>query len=246
MPPRVLFPGLAHWKSFSTGYRLDLAEPAGASTHAFCGAHDIRGAWCFSGDHPLLRFVSFDTRDDRLGFNELGVPFVHLLYCWRCDVGDLEYRLERDGGVTALGEREWIEGLKRAGYEPEEVRERLRKPETDFPYQDYPWAFPLQSVELRQISGGEQNAILASELDGAVALPAALGLPCHQVGGLPYLTQGSSCVPSCPECSEPMAFVASIADDCGDPRGFTSNEFVQVVFFLCPRCRRMKAGNMCD
>lgn len=87
---------------------------------------------------------------------------------------------------------------------------------------------------------------MAAERHPGIELPEALCRPHHQTGGLPYLTQGSSHVPTCAECGDTMAFVASIADDCGDPRGFTSNPFVQVVFFMCPACRRVRAANMCD
>lgn len=113
MAPRMPFTGLDHWKCYGPGHWLDLEDPAGQVQHAFCGVHQIRGAWCVFGDHPLLRLASFDTADERLGLGGLGVAYVHLLYCWRCDLGHLEYRLEQeqDGGVTVLGEHEWTESL---------------------------------------------------------------------------------------------------------------------------------------
>lgn len=245
MAPRTPFIGLEHWSCFSPGYALDLEEASGPVRHAFCGTHEIPGAWCFFGDHSLLRFLSLDTRDERLGLAELGVPHVHLLYCWRCDVGRLDYRLERDGGVTLLGEREWIDGLRVAGHDPDEIRARLRDPATDYPYPDYPAAFPLRDARLRPVDAAAQAAIVAAERDGE-EVPPELDRARHQVGGLPYLVQGSSHVPRCGDCGKPMAFVASIADDCADPRGFTSNEGVQVLFFLCPACRRVNAFNVCD
>ena len=171
---------------------------------------------------------------------------MHLLYCWRCDLGDLDYRLEPDGGVTLLGEQEWLERLRQLGRDPEEVRARLRDPDTDYPYSNYPRAFPLRAATLRPLAAGEQESILGWERDNDNELPETLDHPRHQVGGLPYLSQGSSYVPTCGDCRQPMAFFASIADDCGDPRGFTSNEYVQVVFFVCPACRRVHATNMVE
>src|SRR5215471_13434311 len=100
--PSALFPEVPQWLTFSQGFRVDYREDAVSTRHVFCGEHDIRGARCFAGRHPLLRFLSLDTSDERLGLSSLGVPFVHLLYCWRCDVGEFDYRLERDGGVTLL------------------------------------------------------------------------------------------------------------------------------------------------
>jgi hypothetical protein len=157
MPPRILFDVLDHLKCFSTGYWLNLQEPAGPVRHPFCGVHEIRGAHCFHGDHPVLRFLSLDTSDSLLGLHDLG------------------------------------------------------------------W-----------------------ERDNDNELPETLDHPRHQVGGLPYLSQGSSYVPTCGDCLQPMAFVASVADDCGDPRGFTSNEHVQVVFFVCSACQLVHATNMVD
>lgn len=246
MTARARYAGRERWKVFSPGYGLVLEPPDEAAQHTFCGAHRIPGAWCFYGDHPLLRLLSLDTADERLGLADLGVPQVHLLYCWRCDVGDLDYRLERDGSVSVFGEKEWGALLRQRGVDIEEVRARLRQPETDYPYSGYPAAFPSRSARLVAVAQDDEQALLAAERGEDVSLPEALTTPKHQVGGLPYLVQGTSYIPACPGCGADMAFVATIADDCGDPRGFVGNEWVQVVFFLCADCKRVHALNMAD
>jgi hypothetical protein len=192
------------------------------------------------GQHPLLRFLSLDTSDLRLGFAAIGVPFVHLLYCWRCDVGDLDYFLHPDGSVTLPDAAAWSVDTPHVVA----VRAQVNSPDHDFPYPDYPPHFPPRGASLTRLPADEQQRLLATEL-GEQEPPADDAFR-HQVGGLPRLAQGADYIPSCNGCGQPMAFVAAIADDCADPRGFTDNGSVQVLYFLCSGCRRMHAMNVVD
>lgn len=243
---RALFPKLRAWRSYSPGYTVSYSSSRNAarSPHIFCGKHEIAGARCFVGEHALLRFLTLDVSDERLGLGHLGVPAVHLLYCWRCDVGDLDYTLEQDGSVTVHGEKAWRKMLKKSGIDPRDVRKEITTNQA-FPYERYPDFFPARRAVLSKLNAREQQSLLAHEL-GQASKRAKEPVSRHQVGGLPFLVQRSDFVPECDECDARLTFLAVIADDCADRRGFTGNSFVQVLFFICDRCNRVKAMNACD
>ncbi len=201
--------------------------------HHFCGEHDIAGAWCPNCDKPMLRLLSLDTSDPRLGLASLGAPLVHLLFCWTCNLAQdaTSYRLRNGGGVELL-------------------RHRRGGVETDFPYADYPRAFPGRSFELVPVTPAEQallDTLNAGEWRADDLPPDAqhLGTPRHQVGGRPLLLQGPPDAP-CPECGAPMTFVACCGDETADGGSFAGNAFVQVVFVLCVRDRIVTSFQRCD
>jgi hypothetical protein len=236
---------LPHWRAFSPGYRLELVDAGGELGHVFCGAHDIPGAECFGARHPLLRLLTLDTSDERLGLGGLGVPQVHLLYCWTCDFGSYDYSLQADGSVTVHGEAEWQIMAAKQGVNIREVRRSLQEPPT-FPYEGYPDHFPRRGVVLDALDRVAQAAVIDAETGVGRIARGALGPPPHQVGGFPALVQPSDLVPRCKQCNGETTFVAAIGDDSGTERGFTGNVLVQVLFFLCADCRRMSAFNICD
>jgi hypothetical protein len=43
-----------------------------------------------------------------------------------------------------------------------------------------------------------------------------------------------------------MKLFAAFGDATLDDRGFTDNEFVQVIYVLCPRCWILSAHQQCD
>lgn len=135
-----------------------------------------------------------DLKDRKLEMSQLRVPQLHLLYCWRCDLGDLDYRV-LPGGVQVLTER------SERDLGPFEA--------DDFPYDDYPMAFPKRTAWIDRLPAGDA--------------------PASQIGG-----------------NRAMRFVASFGDACADPRGFTGNAYVHVVFYVCLPCKRVHAQNVSD
>jgi len=224
------------------GFRPESVPPSGwlvrtdsgaGENHYACGEHEIAGAVCPNCDKPMLRMLLLDTSDERLGLSRLDVPFVHLLFCWTCELAQsrLVYRLLPSGGVELL--RYGTGGV-----------------ESDFPYENYPPFFQGADVCLQPVPVSEARTIAALS-DGSLSmtkLPAKqrhLSRPRDQVGGNPLFLQGSPAV-VCPECSEPMSFLACCADETPDGRGYTGNDFVQVVFMLCERDRVVSCFQECD
>lgn len=220
----------------SQGYFVDLEPRAAAACggHRFCGPQRIRGAQCPNCSRPLLRLLALEASDARLGLD--GAPWrtLPLLFCWRCPIAQspFSYSVDSDGGVTLL----------QAG---------RGAPESDFPYADYPERFPEAAAALRAIPRETQewirrlNGASHEEVEAARAVcPDACDLR-HQVGGVPRLAQPVS-EPACPSCNRAMPFLAAVSDDCLDPRGFTGNPFVQVLFHLCRRCGVVAACQVCD
>jgi len=201
--------------------------------HVACGEHAIDGADCPNCNKPLLRMLSLDTMDERLGLQHLGVAFVHLLFCWTCNLAQerTAYELLPSGGVRLLRYQE-------GGCE------------SDFPYEDYPRFFDGADVALDPVPAQEAKTI-ARLNDGSLSswdLPKRdrhLATPRHQVGGKPLFLQGEPAV-LCPKCSAPMTFIACCGDATPDGRGFTGNELVQVVFMLCARDLIVVSYQECD
>jgi hypothetical protein len=202
--------------------------------HMFCGPQRLAGGECPNCRKPLLRFLDLDTTDPALqplGTISLRLP---LLFCWTCAIAqeELFYRLT-DGGV-------------------ELVRYGEGGVQTDFPYEDYPVHFPGCPARLEPLTEDEQEVIRRinrgqiAEWDVEESHPRVCR-PRHQVGGEPLLVQRDpEAEVLCPECGGPMPFLAAVADDCLDPRGFTGNSYVQVLFRYCIRCRVVGAYQECD
>jgi hypothetical protein len=106
-------------------------NPLGGVGHVFCGPCTISGAICPNCAAPLLQFVNFDLSDARIGLAALRARHLPLLFCWRCPLAQapFAYRLLPDGSV-------------------ELVACETGKPENDFPYPDYPVAFPPATCDL--------------------------------------------------------------------------------------------------
>jgi len=204
--------------------------------HTFCGKHHVSGAWCPNCQRPLLRFLALDVSDPRLQLS--GTPFnpLSLFYCWTCEgTGgeNLFYRFGRAEEIVLIqyGQKPYVD---------------------DFPYPNYPLAFPQARAMLLRITPEAQRYITlinADEMEEGEEPESYHDLtwPQHQVGGEPYLVQHNpEYRMDCPICGRRMPFLASIADNCLDPRGFTGNDFVQVIYHYCPVCYVVGAGNWCD
>lgn len=224
--------------------------------HKLGGRHEIPGGYCQSCRKPLLRMATIDMADKRLRFlqpqyfkNEISIeprgkrltvqtPHLlefPLLFCWTCEKASwFSYRLNHHLGVDVLNN------------EPGE-------PKKGFPYKNYPVAFPERRVKLVPLPPKAQELIRlvnARKMDeiGYKGPYREILVPRHQIGGEPYLVQGSK--PDrdvrCSLCKRVIPLLAAIADDTGTAKGFTGNSYVQVLFHYCVRCGVIEAYNECD
>lgn len=199
--------------------------------HAFCGKHSTEGAVCPNCEKPLLRYLSFDVKDSRLDLGGFPLEKLDLFYCWTCNISQSPffYLCQRDGSIKLL---QYGEGGQ----------------SVDFPYPNYPRFFPQREIWLEAIAPETQRTIiLLNQNRGAEVgdIPSGLDIPRHQVGGIPYLMQPVLDL-RCPRCKARIPLFASLGDNTGGEQGFTGNEFVQVLFHLCPTCGIVGAYQQCD
>ncbi len=191
--------------------------------HSFCGSHAIPGAKCPNCKIPLLRMLSLDLNDKALKkmFRPVPSGWLHLLYCWRCNwaQGDAYYKMGANGEVIVVRHKRG--GVKDA-----------------FPYKNYPLAFPGCKGTLVRVDKARAELVKAVN-DGVVKawdLPESVEewmRPHTQIGGDPFLVEGRAQPMKCPSCGKRMRLLATVSDETLDGKGFTGNEFVQVVFMLC-------------
>lgn len=220
-------------------YAVDFQRDMDTGTrykHSFCGPNDLPNAVCPNCTKPLLRFLSIDTHDTRLGLSDVANGQLSLYYCWTCNVAQAPfyYSMTEDGGVTLLE------------YGPGGAC-------LDFPYVDYPTAFPGAPAVLLEMTGEAQRLIQAFHEDDEFTwedIPEGLRylIDCrHQIGGEPFLIQRNPEEQmACCRCHRRMPFLAAIGDDCLDARGFTGNVAVQVLYFYCTNCHVIGAFQQCD
>lgn len=201
--------------------------------HVFCGTPVVSGADCPNCDRPLLQLLALDSADARLELAAWRHPWIPLLFCWRCNVAQQPFVYRVEGAAIALL------NFGRQGVE------------SDFPYESYPIAFPAAAVRLEPVPA-EHVAIVAGwnrgdDMDWNSPEHTSLVDPRHQIGGRPRLVQGEDrAIPRCPACRRPMRLLATIADDCLDPRGFTGNCGVQVIYHCCADCSILHCTQECD
>lgn len=215
----------------SIGYFL---KPGVArSAHSLCGTQQLAGASSPNSGLPLLLVASLDATDPRLGISNSTVNKLHLLYSWTCGISDGDFTY-----------RESSEGVEILAY--------ARGPaHDDFPYENYPAFFPRIAVELEALTAEEQDIIkqMNRRVDSEVPLHGEfpqLFAPRSQLGGEPRLMQWPPTPSTCPACGASMPLLASIGNENGSAIGFTDNQFVQTLFFLCDTCTVVTAYNMCD
>lgn len=243
----------------ANGYFLELCEKRMSQyQHAFCGEHQIPGAYCPNCRKPLLRFLTLDLSDPLLK-TELPNGTLSLLYCWTCQIAQkpFYYRCMRDGDVLLISY-----GLGGCT--------------SDFPYDGYPSHFPAKFARLISIDANTQRSIMHQNA-GSVSssyiesdevaifpegeeIPEAIedhpegvprearklaDAPEHQVGGQPLLLDTYWRM-RCPVCGDRMPFIASIGDASGAEKGFTDNPYVQVLYHLCLHCRAIGAYQRTD
>ena len=194
------------------------------SRHSLCGPHSLVGAVSPNTGLPLLLVATLDLSDPRVGISGAKVGLIHLLYSWTCGIsdGELTYR-ESNQGIELL---EYTKGPR----------------QSDFPYENYPVFFPRIEVELEALTAQEQMIInkINSQQDDPISLEdqfPRLAVPRAQVGGEPRLMQWPLPEYLCPICGGSMPLLAAVGDENGSARGFTGNEFVQMIFFSVPAAR---------
>lgn len=238
------------------GYWLDF-KTRGSGRHRFGGKHAIPGATCERCERPFLHFMSLSTADKRLHLPRR-IAALPLLYCWRCQGTGKRfvYRARTDGGIEVLV------------YKPFHREDTSIDDSDDFPYRNYPASFPASQVDLvpvpdraaavlRLLNAGRFVMLLDEhdlmESDG-------LGLPCHQIGGEPYLTQYPPANRiACPRCRKTMTLLATLCDNPLGPaidasydkavkKGitFTGNPGVQLLFHTCTACLTVDVRNIVD
>lgn len=202
--------------------------------HIFCGEHKILGADCPNYRKKLLRFISIDMRDPLISIDLHNINFLHLLYCWTCNISQeaFFYKLLNNNEIK-------ITKCGNGGVT------------NNFPYQNYPNFFPESSGQFKPLSINQQN-IIRNVNSGKIDEydlnydDAEICIPNHQIGGEPYLIQKELQYIKCIECRSYMMFLGVICDKCWDHRGFTGNDFVQVIFYFCSHCMQIAALQYCD
>jgi hypothetical protein len=123
------------------------------------------------------------------------------------------------------------------------------EPTADFPYENYPVAFPARELTLVALTSEEQDVIRHlnhdDEVDWSDQRYRELSRPQHQIGGEPYLVQPSEEV-HCAECGGPMPLFGTVGNDTFAPQKFTDNDYVQTLVHLCHRCSTVAVYQRCD
>jgi hypothetical protein len=168
--------------------------------------------------------MSIDKRDPRTDLDSYSFPRVELLFSWTCEIAQDIFVYEHSSPDAV----HLLKYKRGPAYE-------------DFPYQEYPIAFPARRFLLRPLSDEEQSIVLARNR-GALETSdprndrVDLTRPQHQIGGVPQLSQQLRDL-VCPKCSSPMPFFASVCDETMTERPFVETEFVQLIYHLCRGCR---------
>ena len=220
---------------YKNGYFLEPQMKGSLSTSMLGGAYHLSGALSPNSGKPLLQLASIYVADGVLECKGWKFPRIQLLYSWTCAIceGAFSYRYS-ESGINII---KYVSG---DAY-------------SDFPYENYPETFGEVPLDLVPITPEEQVIIEKINsaptdlcLDLSVQFP-NLSVPRHQVGGIPYLLIGDLLNTHCPCCTKEMSFFATIGNNSfSDPRGFTGNNFVQLVFEICPECNVISVNNFSD
>ena len=218
-----------YWPSF-------LANPVSTADgpgHFLGGSNNLRGAVSPNSGRPLLRLVSYHSLDPRLSKLGWKRSRIDLLFSWTCALsqGVFAYQIASDEEVRIID------------YTAGEAYD-------DFPYRDYPDAFPQRQFVLRQIEQREQDDIVHANADGRYRLRLAktrpdLTRPQHQIGGIPHLVQPPRTL-ACPVCSKLTPLIASVSSESMSERPFVDNDYVQVLFHACADCSVLLAYTRTD
>jgi hypothetical protein len=199
-----------------------LGPKFGAGPHQFCGDSGIANANCQNCGRTLLHIATLDASADPLLIPvRARIEKIVLLFCWRCAAARQMQYVVSDGSLHILDAARGIEA-------------------DDFPYRNYPKSFPEDRFSLYQLADeplvelGDWNEI-SNDIED----------PCHEFGGRPRLWQ-SMRAPNCANCDSEMLYFGTVANPNADPRGFTDNIGVIMLFFLCSICPTIYATNQVD
>lgn len=159
------------------------------------------------------------------------MPFY---FCWTCNIAQNKFYYK-------VLENSKIEILK---YEKGGV-------EKSFPYKKYPVYFPERYISLKKISKEEQMILKGLNNEDFDYYETrkenkSITMPQHQICGEPLLMQSEFDELNCPVCLKRMPFLASVSDNCADKRGFTGNDYVQVIYYYCGGCFILGTLQQCD
>lgn len=205
--------------------------------HKMGGSPNEEAPPCPNCRLQMTRFFELSRIDPALGRLRAFPSDVELLYCWQCAIPSrpFHYRYSNGGRVEYLAHGA-------GGMGPL------------FPYERYPRVFPQRSMRLRPMRRklglhlAEYTRLIAQGREEAAweltNKHKSLNVPRHQFGGLPFLYDYREFRCLC--CGRPMMFLATVADQSTDPRGFVGNPFVQVVYYSCIECLVIGARHECD
>lgn len=220
------------------GYAVDFSPKPDDVIHQFCGVNNIPGAICPYCKKPLLRVLSLNAKDARLGIAPEKTAYVHLLYCWTCSIpyGEFSYKIKSDGGVEIVN----LPPVYQGALGP------------DGPYDDYTGTFAAKDVALRPLTESTQRDLVAwlqSDSEDPNGLDDYLT---HQIGGVPFIYNPSKAF--CPSCKAGMPLLAAICDSAVDnnpyqknaQNSFAGNGGVQMIFSFCRNCSVVSACHSVD
>ncbi len=215
------------------GYFVKKVEKISDFNHFMNGEHSIRNAIDPNSGNNLTRFLNIDLRDKRINLKINNVINLPILFSWTSDISQAPffYKVISDNEITIL---KYLEG----------------KFYTDFPYENYPLHFAKCFVDLYVIDPELQMRIMEfnskSDFD-IFELPEKfrdLDKPVHQVLG-EAVRQQSDWLDCC-SCNNKMDFLVNIGDDTYDGNTYAGNEYVQVVYYVCPSCCIIGCHQECD
>jgi hypothetical protein len=237
--------------------------------HAVGGTNDLLGAECENCRKPLLLYMMIDASDSRLGLHDSPAELIPLLYCPRCALQwhEFSYRVISNGTIEQL---EFLVGHTDAASFYKEVNSdvfirRSVRLEPTTPRFD---AIQLRAME-GEITLAEATEYAAVLRQPPPDLPG--GYPpmqlASQVGGRPYLMQGSAqswCSwhqgtreagaldlihrgGARPHASKHTKMgVLAVLTDNDHPEVRLGASSAQVVFYLCRQCYCISARYMVD
>jgi len=212
--------------------------PASASGDLTLGGSCLlHGAISPNTGSQLTQFARVRIDTGAFSIPDWQLPDIRFLYSWKCNIheGSFSYRYLRNSIEIV----EYIEGTG---------------DHDCFPYENYPEAFQEVHRELKGVSESDQQIIRqlnSPDCDPAFEFssPRAdeLSVPRHQFGGIPYLLDPEMPEKECILCDKEMLLVAAIGNDSySNEYGFSGNDFVQILYWACPKCHVISALNFCD
>lgn len=165
------------------------------------------------------------------------LPDIRFLYSWKCNLHEDSFSYRYLGNSIEV-----VEYIKGTG------------DHEGFPYENYPEAFQEVRRELQRVSEGDQQLIRQlnspdcdPDLEYDNPRARELSTPTHQFGGIPYLVDPELPEKKCILCDKEMLLVAAIGNDSySNEYGFSGNDFVQILYWACPKCHVVSALNFCD